>query len=309
MRGGLAWLDTECHARFGSDVRGGDRRAAQRQVLDDIAWPKQAKPEFAARRRRSSTAFRDLTATGFFSSEMGVEDLQYIGNVFDPDWNGCPRAAAARSSASATTDETRSPAHGTSVDDSASASSAAASTPASTCRRWQRRARRRRARRLEPQREERRRGRGARARSSTSARRRPYASITDMVADPAIDAIWLCGPNQARIENVEEIVRRRSSAARATLHGHRLREAAGAQRRRGEAGAGAGEARRAQARLSREPALRAAGRSAAATLLWARGAAHHRPARTSRAPPRSTAGRTCPGSGRASCRAAACSTT
>ena len=32
-----------------------------------------------------------------------------------------------------------------------------------------------------------------------------YKSITDMVADPAIDAIWLCGPNQARIENVEEI--------------------------------------------------------------------------------------------------------
>ena len=32
-----------------------------------------------------------------------------------------------------------------------------------------------------------------------------YESITDMVADPAIDAIWLCGPNQARIENVEEI--------------------------------------------------------------------------------------------------------
>ncbi len=34
---------------------------------------------------------------------------------------------------------------------------------------------------------------------------RPYKSITDMVADPAIDAIWLNGPNQARIENVEEI--------------------------------------------------------------------------------------------------------
>src|SRR5438128_12523635 len=33
-----------------------------------------------------------------------------------------------------------------------------------------------------------------------------YASITDMVADPAIDAIWLTGPNQARIENVEELV-------------------------------------------------------------------------------------------------------
>jgi predicted dehydrogenase len=34
---------------------------------------------------------------------------------------------------------------------------------------------------------------------------KPYKSITAMVADPAIDAIWLCGPNQARIENVEEI--------------------------------------------------------------------------------------------------------
>jgi predicted dehydrogenase len=36
---------------------------------------------------------------------------------------------------------------------------------------------------------------------------RAYRSIAEMVADPAIDAIWLCGPNQARIENVEEIVR------------------------------------------------------------------------------------------------------
>jgi len=35
---------------------------------------------------------------------------------------------------------------------------------------------------------------------------RPYPSITAMVEDPAIDAIWLCGPNHARIENVEEIV-------------------------------------------------------------------------------------------------------
>jgi len=32
-----------------------------------------------------------------------------------------------------------------------------------------------------------------------------YKSITAMVADPAIDAIWLNGPNHARIENVEEI--------------------------------------------------------------------------------------------------------
>ncbi len=34
---------------------------------------------------------------------------------------------------------------------------------------------------------------------------RAHKSITEMVADPAIDAIWLCGPNQARLDNVEEI--------------------------------------------------------------------------------------------------------
>ena len=71
-----------------------------------------------------------------------------------------------------------------------------------------------------------------------------YASITDMVADPAIDAIWLCGPNQARIENVEEIVH---AIERGQGHAerHRLREAARAQRRRGEACHRAREARRA----------------------------------------------------------------
>jgi len=35
---------------------------------------------------------------------------------------------------------------------------------------------------------------------------RPYASIRDLVADPAVDALWLCGPNHTRLENLEEIV-------------------------------------------------------------------------------------------------------
>ena len=34
---------------------------------------------------------------------------------------------------------------------------------------------------------------------------RPYRSIAEMVVDPLIDAVWLCGPNQARVENVEEL--------------------------------------------------------------------------------------------------------
>jgi predicted dehydrogenase len=56
------------------------------------------------------------------------------------------------------------------------------------------------------------------ARSLDIGDARAHASIGDMVADPAIDAIWLTGPNQARIENVEEIVHAIESG-RGTLRG------------------------------------------------------------------------------------------
>src|SRR5258705_6078184 len=35
---------------------------------------------------------------------------------------------------------------------------------------------------------------------------KPYPSIAAMVEDPAIDAIWVSGPNHARVENIEEMV-------------------------------------------------------------------------------------------------------
>src|SRR5438552_13055952 len=44
------------------------------------------------------------------------------------------------------------------------------------------------------------------ARSLEVGEPRPYSSISDMVADPGIEAIWLCGPNHTRVENIEEIV-------------------------------------------------------------------------------------------------------
>lgn len=44
------------------------------------------------------------------------------------------------------------------------------------------------------------------ARSLGVGEARAYRSITEMVADPAIDAIWICGPNHRRVENLEEIV-------------------------------------------------------------------------------------------------------
>jgi hypothetical protein len=91
MRGGLAWIDRECEERF--DRRflecTADQRAA---VLDDIAWPQKARPEIA-HGVAFFNSFRDLTASGFWSSKMGVADLQYTGNVMVPEWTGCPPEA------------------------------------------------------------------------------------------------------------------------------------------------------------------------------------------------------------------------
>ncbi len=91
MRGGLAWIDRECEDRF--DKRFLDCTSAQRTaVLDDIAWPQKSRPE-VAHGVAFFSSFRDLTAGGFFSSKMGVEDLKYTGNVMVPEWTGCPDEA------------------------------------------------------------------------------------------------------------------------------------------------------------------------------------------------------------------------
>jgi len=91
MRGGLAWLDHECQQRFDKVFL--DCVEAQRTaVLDDIAWPAKAKPEFA-HGVAFFTSFRDLTAAGFWTTRMGIDDLQYLGNRSVARWNGCPDAA------------------------------------------------------------------------------------------------------------------------------------------------------------------------------------------------------------------------
>jgi hypothetical protein len=88
MRGGLAWLDTECRERFGktfTDCADAERRG----VLDDIAWPARTRPELSHGAAFFSR-FRDLTASGFWSSEMGIRDLRYMGNTAVAEWAGCP---------------------------------------------------------------------------------------------------------------------------------------------------------------------------------------------------------------------------
>jgi hypothetical protein len=91
MRGGLAWLDRECHRRHGKTFVA-STEAERMAVVEDIAWPARARPEMA-HGVSFFNSFRDLTASGFWSSRMGVEDLQYLGNRPQASWDGCPEPA------------------------------------------------------------------------------------------------------------------------------------------------------------------------------------------------------------------------
>jgi gluconate 2-dehydrogenase gamma chain len=94
MRGGLAWLDFECQKRF--DKKFLACSAAERAaVLDDIAWPQRVQPALAHGAAFFSS-FRDLTASGFWTTKMGIDDLQYLGNKYVAEWTGCPDEALKR---------------------------------------------------------------------------------------------------------------------------------------------------------------------------------------------------------------------
>lgn len=90
MREGLRWLNDASSQRFGKTFPQ-TTDAQRRTLLDAIAYPKRAAAadkagvEFFSR-------FRDLTASGFWSSRIGVADLQYKGNTAQAQWNGCPPA-------------------------------------------------------------------------------------------------------------------------------------------------------------------------------------------------------------------------
>jgi gluconate 2-dehydrogenase gamma chain len=91
MRNGLTWLDGECQKRYTRTFLECD--ATQRSaVLDDIAWPRRARQEMQAGVTFFNN-FRNFTASGFWSSKMGIDDLQYMGNRPVSQWNGCPPAA------------------------------------------------------------------------------------------------------------------------------------------------------------------------------------------------------------------------
>jgi gluconate 2-dehydrogenase gamma chain len=87
MRGGLRWLDVECIKRYTKAFK--DCTAQQQiQMVHDIAYPAKAKPNM-----QQGVAFfnrmRNLTASGFYTSETGVKDIGYMGNQPN-QWNGVP---------------------------------------------------------------------------------------------------------------------------------------------------------------------------------------------------------------------------
>lgn len=91
MRTGLAWLDEESKKRFSKTFVDCDD-TQRKAILDDIAWPRKARQEMQAGVRFFNN-FRNFTASGFWSSQMGVQDLQYMGNRPMATWNGCPQPA------------------------------------------------------------------------------------------------------------------------------------------------------------------------------------------------------------------------
>jgi hypothetical protein len=87
MRGGLKWLDLQCLNRYEKAFK--DATSAQQiEMVDEIAYPNKVKPGME-QGAAFFTLMRDLTASGFFTSEMGIKDLGYVGNVPNK-WEGVP---------------------------------------------------------------------------------------------------------------------------------------------------------------------------------------------------------------------------
>jgi len=87
LRGGLRWLDLQCATRYGQPFVA-CTSSQQLELVNKIAYPKRATRDMLA-----GVAFfnrmRDLTATGFFTSKMGIADIGYVGNTPNR-WTGVP---------------------------------------------------------------------------------------------------------------------------------------------------------------------------------------------------------------------------
>jgi gluconate 2-dehydrogenase gamma chain len=87
MKGGLRWLDVQCLNRYEKAFKDCTQQQ-QIEMVDLIAYPKKAKPEMS-QGVEFFKLMRNLTATGFYTSEIGVKDIGYAGNS-PTQWNGVP---------------------------------------------------------------------------------------------------------------------------------------------------------------------------------------------------------------------------
>lgn len=87
MRGGLKWLDMQCLNRYKNSFADCNQQQ-QMEMVDEIAWPKKAKPEMK-QGVHFFNLMRNLTSTGFYTTAIGVKDIGYIGNTAN-QWNGVP---------------------------------------------------------------------------------------------------------------------------------------------------------------------------------------------------------------------------
>lgn len=87
MRGGLRWIDMECLRRFGKGFADCSSQQ-QLEVVDEIAYPADAKAGLEAGVSFFSL-MRNLTASGFYSSKIGIKDIGYVGNTPNV-WDGVP---------------------------------------------------------------------------------------------------------------------------------------------------------------------------------------------------------------------------
>lgn len=88
MRGGLKWIDVQATKRY-NKVFTDCSEAEQLSIIDDIAYPDTADPKLS-QGVNFFNQLRDFVATGFFTSKIGTEDLQYMGNR-PSVWNGAPQ--------------------------------------------------------------------------------------------------------------------------------------------------------------------------------------------------------------------------
>ena len=90
LGGGLQWLDNTCVDRF-STVFLECTPDQRKEVLDLIAFRKNAKQDPTLSQGVAFFAFlRKLTCDGFYTSKIGIADLQYIGNTTLREFPGCP---------------------------------------------------------------------------------------------------------------------------------------------------------------------------------------------------------------------------